>query len=114
MTLVWQNVPKDQCEQLVTQVAGLMRRVEVENGVAGAPIPALTSAANLANPLNQSAAVGQAVTVAAQVTPGAVNTAALKGILVKANDTELNAGALNDACNGGTENVNLWFWVGRT
>jgi prepilin-type N-terminal cleavage/methylation domain-containing protein len=112
MTFVWQNVPKDQCEQLVTQVAGLMRRIEVQAGTAGSP-PTVVSAAG-SDPLKESGAVGAAVVSATQVLPVAPGSAGSKGTVVKNNDTELNAGALNDACASGAETVHLWFWVGRT
>jgi prepilin-type N-terminal cleavage/methylation domain-containing protein len=110
MTFVWQNVPKDQCEQIVTQVAGLMRRVEVQVSAAGAAL----AAAAAGDPLNQSGALGAAVVTAASVAAVAPGSAGNRGVVVKNNDVELNAGALNDACASGGENVHLWFWVGRT
>ncbi len=113
-TFAWPNVPKDQCENIVTQVAGFMRRIEVEEGTAGTPLTAL--AAPVGDPLTQSAAVGAAATAATLVasSAGLPGTAGVKGTIVKQNDTELSTGALNDACNRGTENVRLWFWVGRS
>ncbi|MCX8521362.1 MAG: prepilin-type N-terminal cleavage/methylation domain-containing protein [Rhodoferax sp.] len=116
MTFVWQNVPKDQCEQIVTQTAGQMRRVEVQVGTgAGVRAPALTATSVGAAPLYQSAAVGQPAVAAAQVgTATTVGSVGAQGILVKANDVELNAGALNDACAAAGETVNLWYWVGRS
>ncbi|MDI9332509.1 MAG: prepilin-type N-terminal cleavage/methylation domain-containing protein [Alphaproteobacteria bacterium] len=112
MVVVWQNVPKDQCEQIVTQVAGLMRRIEVERAAAGAVL-----AAPATTHLTQAAALGSAAPSVTQVTPGTVTGGTLGAagtLLVKGNDLELSTAALNDACNGGSESVRLWFWVGRS
>ena len=119
MVFVWQNVPKDQCEQIVTQTAGIMRRVEVEQQAAGAALTAATIAPS--SVYGTAGVIGGAVVTVASIARGSASGTGGAGavgggtaIIVKATDTELSTGALNDACNTGSENVNLIFWAGRS
>jgi prepilin-type N-terminal cleavage/methylation domain-containing protein len=111
LAFVWQAVPRDQCEGIVSQVAGLMRRIDIENP----PTKVYKSPDDLgSSPLFQSGGSGP-TGVAATMTK-----------TLKAADAQLDPGALNDACNGVTttgaatsssttsNTVNLWFWVGRS